>query len=621
MNPFWLHSPAAPVNPDDLAKPADLMVPADESDVPPSLALLTDSQTVYSRRGVVFGTCAKIHEYDTTRELVEAALIVQGMESLSYPPRQAAERKIQTDHNGDPLSYSDSLLQDPIRWPPAVQEELRSHEENGTWIVQEISQMPNGCKPIPGKWVFKRKLSPDGSTRYKARLVIKGFLQRSGIDSMETYAPTASLAAFRLLVAIAVYNGWSLRNLDIITAFLNGSIDSEVYMGIPEGMDLDPTRYILKLRRSLYGLKQAPRIWWDRMTTFLLKAGFYQCDVEPTIFIRSHEDKFMILLLFVDDLLLTGDQKAIEDFVRECCNEFNTRDMGTPRLFLGIHIDYRDGKTILHQKAYIKRILERFNAPSNTVTTPLDPKYPLIEATDAEYLSGADSLEYRAAVGALIYLMICTRPDLAFALSRLSKFVHKPGIKHAAALKRLLRYLAGTQNLGITFSKPCSINPVLHGFSDSDFAADLNNRRSTSGFIFLLNGGPIAWKSKQQSLVTSSTHDAEYVGLATASYEVIWLRKLILLILPQYAEHSMPSNIIHCDNQGAIATANRPSNSPSPRSKHIDIRFHVIREAIANGLIRLEYVRTADMTADILTKALPKELHQRHVKGMGMEAT
>jgi hypothetical protein len=428
-----------------------------------------------------------------------------------------------------------------------------------------------------------------------------------------------AIAAFRLLVAIAVHNGWSLRNLDIITAFLNGSIDSEVYMGIPEGMDLDPTRYILKLRRSLYGLKQAPRIWWDRMTSFLLKAGFYQCDAEPTIFIRSHGNKFMILLLFVDDLLLTDDQEAIEKFVQECCNEFNTRDMGTPRLFLGIHIDHQDGKVKLHQKTYIKRILERFHAPSNPVATPLDPKHPLVEATDADRLSEADSSQYRAAVGALIYLMICTRPDLAFALSRLSKFVQKPGIKHAAALKRLFRYLAGTQNLGIVFSKPSSTEPILHGYSDSDFAADLNNRRSTSGFIFLLSSGPISWKSKQQSLMTSSTHDAEYVGLATASYEVIWLRKLILVVLPKYAEHSMPSNTIHCDNQDAIATANRPSNSPSARSKHIDICFHVIREAIANGLIRLEYVRTADMTADILTKALPKELHQRHVKGMGME--
>ncbi|EED17243.1 hypothetical protein TSTA_022970, partial [Talaromyces stipitatus ATCC 10500] len=261
-----------------------------------------------------------------------------------------------------------------------------------------------------------------------------------------------------------------------------------------------PKKYVLKLRRSLYGLKQAPRIWWDRMTSFLLKAGFYQCDAEPAIFICSLDNKFLILLLFVDDILLT---------------------------------------VILHQKAYIQRILERFNAPTNPVATPLDPKHPLIEATNAESLNETDALEYRAAVGELIYLMICTRPDLAFALSRLSKFMQKPGIKHAAALKRVLR-------------------------------------------------------------------------LATASYEVIWLRKLILAILPQYAEHTMPSNTIHCDNQGAIAIANQPSHSPSTRSKHIDIRFHVIREAIANGLIRLEYIRTTEITADILTKALPKELHEYH---------
>ncbi|EED22594.1 conserved hypothetical protein [Talaromyces stipitatus ATCC 10500] len=312
------------------------------------------------------------------------------------------------------------------------------------------------------------------------------------------------------------------------------------------------------------------------MTSFLLKAGFYQCDAELAIFIRSLDNKFLILLLFVDDILLTG----------------------TPRRFLGIHIKHRNGKVILHQKAYIQRILERFNAPTNPVATPLDPKHPLVEATNAESLNETDALEYRAAVGALIYLMIYTRPDLAFALSRLSKFVQKPGIKYAAALKRVLRYLAGTQNLGIAYCKSYSNDSVLYGYSDSDFAADLNNRRSTSGFIFLLNGGPISWKSKQQSLITSSTHDAEYIGLATASYE--------------YAEHTMPSNTIHCDNQGAIATANQPSHSLSTRSKHIDIRFHVIREAIANSLIRLEYIRTTEMTADILTKALLKELHERH---------
>jgi hypothetical protein len=549
---------------------------------------------------------------------VEAEEIEQGMESLSSPPWH--NKDVRTDHNGDPLSYKDALKQDPINWPPAIKEELKSHEENGTWIVQEISQVPRGCKPIPGKWVFKRKELPDGGTRYKARLVIRGFLQRYGIDFMETFAPTASLAAFRLLVAISVFNGWSLRNLDIITAFLNGDVDTEIYMGVPEGMDLDPKKFILKLRRSLYGLKQAPRIWWERMRNFLLKSGFHCCESEPAIFVRNDTETFVILLLFVDDILLTGTDKGIEAFVVECSREFKTRDLGTPRLFLGIQIERYKDKIIIHQRNYISRLLERFNAPRDPVATPLDPKQPLVEAPEMELLNEENALEYRATVGVLMYLMICTRPDLAFTLSRLSKFSSRPGTKHAAAVKRVLRYLVGTQDLGISFAVPDpSVNPVLYGYSDSDFAADLNNRRSTSGFVFLLNGGPISWKSKQQSLVTSSTHDAEYVGLANASYEIAWLRKIMLAILPDYTESQMPANTLYCDNQGAIATTGQPSYAVSGRSKHIDIRFHIIRDAVANGLVRLEYVRTSDMTADILTKPLPKELHLRHVKGLGMD--
>ena len=612
MSPFWMQA----------TPPAAYQIINQKlSSTTPQLQALkmSVSQPVYNVRGnIVFGTCDKIHKQDTTKELVEAEEeIVQGMESLSNPPWQ--NKDVRTDHNGDPLSYKDALSQDPIKWPPAIKEELQSLE-NGTWVIQEISQMPKGCKPIPGKWVFKRKELPDGGTRYKARLVIRGFLQRYGIDFMETFAPTASLAAFRLLVAISVFNGWSLRNLDIITAFLNGDVDAEIYMGVPEGMNLNPKKFVLKLRRSLYVLRQAPRIWWERMRKFLLQSGFNCCHAEPAIFVRNYNGRFVILLLFVDDILLTGTDEGIEDFVKECSREFKTRDLGNPKLFLGIHIERRKDKVIIHQRNYIKRLLERFNAPRNPVATPLDPKQPLVEAPETELLNEKDALEYRAAVGGLMYLMICTRPDLAYTLSRLSKFSSRPGTKHAVAIKRVFRYLVGTQDLGISFTVPDpSVKPQLYGYSDSDFAADLNNRRSTSGFVFLLNGGPISWKSKQQSLVTSSTHDAEYVGLANASYEITWLRKIILAILPDYTEHQMPANILYCDNQGAIATANQPDYAVSGRSKHIDVRFHIIRDATANGLVRLEYIRSSEMTADILTKALPKELHLRHVKGLGMD--
>jgi len=303
--------------------------------------------------------------------------------------------------------------------------------------------------------VLRRKALPDGKSHYKARLVIRGFLQRYGVDFMETYAPTASLTTFRLLVAISVFNGWQLRNLDIITAFLNGDIDTDIYMGVPEGMDIDPRRYVLKLRRSLYGLKQAPRIWWEKMRNFLLsKCGFHCCEAEPTLFIRSRGNCFVVLLLFVDDILLTGTDQGIEDFVKECSREFKTRDLGTPRLFLGIQIERNGDKIIIYQQSYIRRLLERFNAPEAPVATPLDPKQPLVEAPETELLNDENALEYCATVGVLMYLMICTRPDLAFTLSRLSKFSSRPGTKHAAAVKRVLRYLVGTQDMGIAFNIP-----------------------------------------------------------------------------------------------------------------------------------------------------------------------
>ena len=192
---------------------------------------------------------------------------------------------------------------------------------------------------------------------------------------MEIYAPTASLALFCLLVAITVFNGWSLRNLDIITAFLYGDLTEDIYMGIPEGMGLDPKHYVLKLCCSLYGLKQAPQIWWERINSFLVRIRFHYCDSKPAIYTRNHDGKFIILLLFVDDILLTGNSdNGIEEFVKECFEEFKCRDLHYPKLFLRIHIEQCNDKVILHQRAYIEQILECFNTLMNPTATPMDPK-------------------------------------------------------------------------------------------------------------------------------------------------------------------------------------------------------------------------------------------------------
>jgi hypothetical protein len=236
------------------------------------------------------------------------------------------------------------------------------------------------------------------------------------------------------------------------------------------------------------------------MNSFLVRIRFYHYNSEPAIYTRNHNGKFIILLLFVDNILLTGNSdNGIKEFIKEYFKEFKCRDLYYPKLFLGIHIKQCNDKVILYQRAYIKQILECFNAPMNPTSIPMDLKQPLVEALESELLNKEDTAEYQAVVGALIYLIIYTCLNIAFLIFYLSKFVAKPGIKHAVVLKHLFYYLRGTVDIRISFSVPNSLSnpyPQLIRYSDSDFAADLNNRCSTSGFIFLLNGGPILWKSK-----------------------------------------------------------------------------------------------------------------------------
>jgi hypothetical protein len=218
-------------------------------------------------------------------------------------------------------------------------------------------------------------------------------------------------------------------------------------------------------------------------------------------------------------------------------------------------------------------------------------------------------------VGALNYLATITRPCIAYATSRLSKFLAKPTIAHKNAAKHLLRYLKQTKDLALTFSsEEGELGMELRGYTDSDFAADTDNRRSISGFCFLLHGACVHWQSKQQSLIARSTHQAEYIGMANASYEISYLRKL-LSDLTEF--HGAPTTL-YADNQGAIDTATSPNADRSPRTKHIDIRYHITREALANGELRLEHVRSADMVADILTKPLPYETHIKHTRRLGL---
>jgi Reverse transcriptase (RNA-dependent DNA polymerase) len=378
--------------------------------------------------------------------------------------------------------------------------------------------------------------------------------------------------------------------------------------------DLGNRKVVLRLRKSLYGLKQSPHEWNKDIDGKLKKLGFRQSEADSNLYISTFKNG-CFLLLYVDDILLVGPSDGIRNVKSMIMSLYDMKDLGQATLFLGVEIERMpDGRIKLSQSRYIDRMLERFNMTScNGIQLPLKDD---LHASDQDPLTSEEQKDYQSLVGALNWAAVVTRPDISYTLSRLSKFLSKPAKSHKEAAKRTLRYLAGTKNYGLIYG----INPAdaeLFGYTDSNFAADTENRRSTSGFLFMLNGACIHWQSKQQSLVARSTHEAEYVGMATASYEISYLRKL-LADISHTPIHDLEPTLLYGDNMGAIATATNIDGDKTARSRHIDIRYHITREALANGTLRLEYIRTTEMTADILTKALPVEVHRRHTANMGL---
>lgn len=446
---------------------------------------------------------------------------------------------------------------------------------------------------------------------HKARLVAKGYEQEYGVHYRETYAPVARLTSVRLLLALAAWFQWEIEQLDVITAFLNPHLAEEIYMEPPEGMEVEDGK-ALRLLRTLYGLKQSPLEWYSDIDKKLITLGFRRSTEDSNIYISTHVQ--CILLLYVDDILLAGPQEYISQMKQELMKLYHMKDLGKMSLFLGMQIERHQNQIRIHQNRYVEKLLGRFGmSSSHGITTPLSVKIDLHESRENEKtLDFDDRKQYQAIVGGLMYLMTATRPDLAFTLSRLSKFNANPTTKHMEAAKHTLRYLKYTNDLGLIYG---GRDTELYGYTDSDFAADVDNRRSTSGYAFLLNGACVHWQSKQQSLVARSTHQAEYIAMANASYETSYLRRLVADIHPGI--HPTHPTTLYADNQSAITTA-QSGRDVSPRSKYIDIRYHITREALANGILRLEYIRTTDMTADILTKALSRELHQKHTLSLGL---
>ena len=509
----------------------------------------------------------------------------------------------QTYHQAMNSSYSNE-------WSLAMNEEHKSLMENNTWDTVPIETMKLGHIALSGKWVYKLKKDVNGNiTRFKARWVVKGYLQQYGVDFDQTFASVVKPMAFRLIFALAAYHDLDIEQLDIVTAFLNGFIDQLIYVHMPKGYDVPGM--ICKLNKALYGLKQSPRLWYERLSTFLLqKLGLEKLHADHSIFATPQGIKGPIVTSFVDDLNIIGPKgsQMITEVKRQLKLAFKMVDMGPISYYLGLKVERDRVKRIikLSQPTYIEKVLESFHMQNaKTANTPMREECLFTNESQA---SDKDIRQYQTIVGSIMFAMIETRPDIAFATSAVSRHSKNPSRTHMEAAKHILRYLSATKDRGITFGGG---DLTIQGYSNSDWAGDKEERKSTSGYVFMLNNGPISWCSKRETTVALSSTEAEYMALTLAAKEATWLRLLMTELGLMTIDNESPTvNVLRGegtialkgDNQSAIALANNPVLHA--RTKHIDIQHHFIRNEVLEGRIDLTYVSTEDMIADGLTKPL-----------------
>lgn len=492
----------------------------------------------------------------------------------------------------EPTSLEEALASDQAElWQQAANDEMASLLANKTWTVEPV---PPGIKPIPVKWVFKVKRDSAGNVeRYKARLVAKGFRQREGIDYEEVFAPVSKYVTVRAMLALAAAEDLEIHQLDIKTAFLNGELEEDVWTQQPPGYETGDNNMACHLHKSLYGLKQAPRCWHIKLREELEKMGFHPSAADPALFIKPGSTP-IYLLTYVDDILIiTGSLTALTDTKIQIQHTFEARDLGAATFFLGmdIHRDRQARAISLGQNRLTMDLLEKYGmVECKPLSTPLTTAIKLTR--DGEPLD-TTAHGYSQLIGSLMYLSVCTRPDIAQAVGALARYMASPTITHWQAAKGVLRYIAGTPNYGITFN-----GTNLAAFCDADYAGDMDSRRSTTGYVFTLGGGAVSWSSRLQPTVAASTTEAEYMAAAYSIKEALWLRILL-------TELGLGNDTItiQADNQSAIKLLKNPQFSM--RSKHIDVIYHFARERVARKDVTFKYISTTQMVADALTKPLP----------------
>jgi hypothetical protein len=472
--------------------------------------------------------------------------------------------------------------------------------------VYDLVPRPYRRKVIKNRWVFDVKT--DG--RKKARLVAKGFSQIEGMDYDQVFSPVVRFETVRLLLAMAALENWVISGLDVRNAYLYGELDEEIYMEQPEGFVTPGSETkVLRLRRALYGLKQAGLAWWRALKKSMEELGFKSLSSDAGVFLFRNGESFVIAVIYVDDAIFMGPDPGLTMAMKSrFMKRWETRDLGDVTEFLRMRIVKDGSKIHLDQCAYLDKVLQRCGMQNaKSAATPLPAGYVPSPgtATSPELRS-----RYQTVIGSLLYLMLGTRPDIAFAVTKLAQFAANPAQEHLDKALYICRYLVGTSKYRLTYDG--STGQGLSACTDSDWASDPNGRKSQTGYFLKLANGLISWTSRAQKTIALSSTEAEYMALSDCSRQVAWMHTL----LGELGYNLKPIPICG-DNQGSIFIASNPVTEK--RSKHIDIRYHYIREVIQRKLAEIYFIDGDDNPADLLTKNLGSVKFLKFRAQLGLE--
>lgn len=481
-------------------------------------------------------------------------------------------------------------------WKRAMEEELKSLDRHEVW---EMCNCPKGIKTINSKWVFSIKRDEGGNIKYKARLVAAGFDLKKNQDYEESYSPVVSIDAWRTLIAIASKKNLNIRFFDVKTAYLHGKLDETVYLEPPPGF---VERYekgkVCKLKRSLYGLPQSGRNWYYKLKEELLKNGLKVLASESCIFTNVKETCFFVFSSYVDDFTTIDNDKGIcEKILNSLRNEFEIKETTKSKVFLGMQIECDNTGIYLSQKDYIEKLLKKYGmSECKPVSTPI------AMGEDKMYVDDSykyDISAYQELIGELLYLANRTRPDIAFITSYLSQYNHCPQEKHYKLGKRVLRYLNGSKHKRLHYDRKFG---MLKAYSDASWG-NADNGKSFSGGAIFIGSSLVSWKCKKQRTVGNSTCEVELFAVSEIVKDVMWLQNMLIEL--KCIDYVDKPTKIFCDNQATIQWLKNAKSST--KTRHVNLKFHFVRDEIENNTISVLYVNTNDMIADCFTKSVSRE--------------